>query len=217
MKLEIKNRFTNETQFTFEFDGKKLKNAALRLGEAVKQAFREGANLTGADLTGADLTGAYLRGANLGGADLRGADLRGADLGGANLGGADLRGADLRGANLEGAYLEVSGLKGADLKIPIIENIHQKVYEAASKDKALNMGSWHTCETTHCRAGWVTTLAGKEGKKLEDEIGTAAAAYQIYRKSDPNTPYALNFYDTNEGALKEMKRLADLEKQKGEQ
>ncbi|MGB0405020.1 MAG: hypothetical protein ACPGDB_02385, partial [Fusobacterium sp.] len=36
-----------------------------------------------------------------------------------------------------------------------IENIHQKVLEAVTTDNALDMSDWHTCETTHCRAGWV--------------------------------------------------------------
>ena len=85
--------------------------------------------------------------------------------------GADLKGADLKGAYLKGAYL-----KGAYWgEPPVIENIHQAVYAAASKEGALDMGNWHQdghCGTTHCRAGWVTHLAGEAGKELEDQIGT---------------------------------------------
>ncbi|WP_421783308.1 hypothetical protein [Kiloniella litopenaei] len=76
------------------------------------------------------------------------------------------------------------------------------------------MSDWHTCDTTHCRAGWVTTLAGEEGKKLEDKVGTANAAYLIYAASDPDhlsRDGAPDFYTSNENALADMKRLAELE------
>src|SRR6266542_829900 len=48
-----------------------------------------------------------------------------------------------------------------------IENIHQAVYAAASQPNSLAMNEWHTCKNTHCRAGWVVTLAGEAGGKLE--------------------------------------------------
>jgi uncharacterized protein YjbI with pentapeptide repeats len=136
-----------------------------------------------------------------------GADLRDADLSGAVLRGAVLRDADLRDAVLRDAVLS-----GADLRdAPKIENIHQKVYAAASQPGALDMGDWHRCETTHCRAGWVTHLAGDEGRALEDRIGTPAAASLIYLASDPAIDRIPDFYCSNETALEDMKRLADLE------
>ena len=141
------------------------------------------------------------------GAVLRGADLSGAVLSGAVLRGAVLRDADLSGADLSGA--------------PKIENIHQKVYEAASAPKALDMGIWHddayeegNCGTTHCRAGWVVALAGKEGRELEERIGTPAAASLIYLASDPDLDRFPNFYCGNEAALADMKRLAEAEAEK---
>jgi hypothetical protein len=70
------------------------------------------------------------------------------------------------------------------------------------------MGTWHTCEKTHCRAGWVITLAGQEGKELEKFFNTELAAMLIYEKSG----YKINparFYDENEAALADMKRLAE--------
>jgi hypothetical protein len=39
--------------------------------------------------------------------------------------------------------------------VPKIENIHQCVLEAVSHPNALHMDKWHSCNTTHCRAGWV--------------------------------------------------------------
>jgi uncharacterized protein YjbI with pentapeptide repeats len=156
------------------------------------------ADLSGANLRGADLNGADLREAGLSGADLRGADLREADLSGANLRGADLNGADLRGAHLSG--------------VPFVKNIHQMIYAAASQEGALNMSTWHSCETTHCRAGWVVTLAGAGGAALERAMGTPAAAAIIYMRSDPKLERVPNFYASNTDALADMKRLAELEK-----
>jgi hypothetical protein len=73
------------------------------------------------------------------------------------------------------------------------------------------MGNWHTCETTHCRAGWVVHLAGAGGAAMEFCMGTPAAAALIYLKSDPGLEKIPNFYASNEEALADMKRLADEE------
>jgi hypothetical protein len=73
------------------------------------------------------------------------------------------------------------------------------------------MDRWHTCETTHCRAGWVVTLAGDAGKKLEQQTSTLFAAMQIYDKSDPvNLVNPPRFFEGNATALADMKRLAEL-------
>jgi len=69
------------------------------------------------------------------------------------------------------------------------------------------MSTWH-CGTTHCRAGWVVTLAGEAGKELEAATSTAFAAMKIYRVSDP-TWHMSNFFDTNERALADMKAMAE--------
>jgi len=70
------------------------------------------------------------------------------------------------------------------------------------------MQDWHTCNTTHCRAGWVVTLAGKEGLELEEYFNTALAAQLIYRESG----YRINpakFYGSNDEAMADMKKLAE--------
>ncbi len=95
--------------------------------------------------------------------------------------------------------------------VPFIPNIHQAVYAAAAQPNALDMGSWHKCETTHCRAGWVVALAGEAGSAMEYCLGTAAAAALIYIKSDPNLEKIPDFYANNEEALADMKRLAEQE------
>ena len=77
-----------------------------------------------------------------------------------------------------------------------------------SQPKALEMCNWHTCESTHCRGGWVVTLAGEAGRKLEAFHGTLLAAQLIYRESGyPFNP--CRFFDSNEDALADMKRLAE--------
>ena len=95
--------------------------------------------------------------------------------------------------------------------IPVIPNIHTQILEAVSKPDALNMGNWHTCETTHCRAGWVVVLAGEEGKKLEEETSTLFAAMQIYKASSPIKVPPTRFFDSNEIAMEDMKRCAEEE------
>ena len=130
-----------------------------------------------------------------------------ANLSGANLSGAYLRDANLSGANLRDAYLSGANLSG----VPKIENIHQKVYAAASQPDALDMSSWHTCETTHCRAGWVIALAGEAGAAMEFCLGTSAAASLIYLKSDPKLEKIPDFHASNKDALEDMKRSAEQE------
>ena len=96
--------------------------------------------------------------------------------------------------------------------VPVIENIHSKVYAAASQPHALDMDAWHTCETTHCRAGWVVALAGEAGKALEKFHDTPLAALLIYHASSPELRVSPpRFYENSVMALADMKRLADLE------
>ena len=75
----------------------------------------------------------------------------------------------------------------------------------------LNMESWHTCNTTHCRAGWVVTLAGEEGKRLESKTSTLFAAMMIYDASSPILVNPPRFFESNEVAMADMERCAKLE------
>ena len=189
MQIEIKNRWSGKVQFTAEIECEADATAGVKkMGLAVRWAYGSGADLSGAVLRGADLSGAVLSVAVLSVADLRAADLRGAVL----------CGAVLRDA-------------------PKIENIHQTVYAAASAEKALDMSDWHSpCGTSHCRAGWVVTLAGEAGKTLEDRIGTRAAASLIYLASDPKLERFPDFYCDNASALADMKERAEKEAVGGE-
>jgi hypothetical protein len=118
---------------------------------------------------------------------------------------------NLRGSNLRGSNLRDSNLSG----VPRIPNIHQAVYQAAAQPNALDMCTWHACETTHCRAaGWVVTLAGEGGKALEWAMGPATAATLIYLASDPERwqkERLPDFYCNNEAALADMQRMAEEE------
>jgi uncharacterized protein YjbI with pentapeptide repeats len=199
-----------------DLSGKDLRDKDLRDKDL------RGANLSRADLRRADLSGASLRYANLCRADLsranlRRADLTGADLNKASLSGADLSRANLRRADLSGADLSWASLHGASLhgavlpeiSIPTIADIHTKVYDAARSAGALNMLAWHTCETTHCWAGWTVHLAGEPGRVLECEVGTNAAAALIYAKSDLDLAHIPDFFTSEREALADMKRLAE--------
>jgi hypothetical protein len=96
--------------------------------------------------------------------------------------------------------------------VPIIPGIHKAVYEAASHPGSLAMENVHTCANTHCRAGWVITLAGDAGDELEQFFNWEIAAMKIYDASAPG--FKINparFYDSNDEALADMKKLADNE------
>jgi len=100
---------------------------------------------------------------------------------------------------------------------PLIENIHQKVLQAVNNGN-LKMDTWHEdevkneevayCGTTHCRAGWVIALAGKEGVELEKIFGTENAAMQIYKKSSEIRVSPTQFYKNNETAMEDIERCA---------
>lgn len=94
---------------------------------------------------------------------------------------------------------------------PKIVGIHQAVLQAAAGENALDMGDWHTCETTHCRAGWVVRLAGEAGEKLESKTSTLFAAMMIYKASSPIRVSPTQFFVTNEEAMEDMRRCAEEE------
>jgi uncharacterized protein YjbI with pentapeptide repeats len=170
----------------------------------LREADLSGADLSGANLSEADLSEADLYEANLRRANLRGADLSGANLSGANLSEADLSEADLIGANLSGANL--SRTLGLPLA-PAIPSIDSAILAALEAGGALDMRRWHTCATTHCRAGWAIALAGDAGRDLESQFGPGTAGALIYAASRPGIPVP-NFFANNDGALTDMRTFA---------
>ena len=216
MNISIFNRWTGKVQFECELSVDAADwSIGVKLGFAVKQAYKTGAVLTRADLRGADLTRAVLTRADLRDADLTRAvltraDLRDADLRDADLTGADLTGADLRDADLTGAVLTRAVLTGADLRdanVPVIAHIDATILAAIEAGGHLKMNNWHTCGTTHCRAGWAITLAGEAGLKLESVIGSSAAGALIYNKSRPNQRIP-DFYASDDAALADIRACA---------
>jgi hypothetical protein len=204
---EIKNRWTGATIAS----GELIKDAAESSKADLRRANLSGAYLSRADLIGANLNGADLRRANLIGTNLSKADLSGADLRRANLIGAYLSGTNLSKANLIGAYLSDADLSGANLsetKIPVLPSIDHAIFQAISTvGNSLEMDVFHSCETTHCRAGWAVHLAGKAGYELEKRLGACAAGALIYAVSRPNMPVP-DFYASNEDALADIEKCA---------
>jgi hypothetical protein len=205
-------------------------------GAYLAGAYLADADLAGADLAGADLAGANLAGANLADADLAGAYLADANLAGAYLADAYLADADLAGAYLAGA--DLADLAGAlnlppndgrlteklpvaeryarrraafrerNPQVPVIDALDVKILQALQSGGALKMDAWHTCETTHCRAGWAVYLAGSAGNELEKKYGSQRAGYMIYMASTGRVPY---FFASNETALADIREQAAMQ------
>jgi hypothetical protein len=184
-----------EVLFTAEIDCVPDTPVSWKIRLAVLWGIKRGESLSEADLSEADLSGADLSGANLNRADLYDADLSGADLSEADLRGANLSGADLRGANLSGAK--------TDFEIATPEQAAPRIIavaKAALEPNALKMAYWHTCETTHCIAGWAIHLAGEEGKALADKFNPHIAGLSLL-----GPEAALHFYDIDETATAWLK------------
>jgi len=226
--FSLLDRWTLTVRILAEIDCSDDTPHAARLGQAVWWAWRRGLDLCGLKLGFADLRGARLRGralrevdlrqAILRGADLRDADLRDADLGGANLADADLSGAVLRGAAMHDTDLRSVNLYGADLSgadlsravlgdVPVVPAIDARILAAIDAGGHLETAAWHTCETTHCRAGWAIKLAGPAGEALEEALGAAIAGTFIYAASRPGMPIP-DFYASNSDALADLRLAA---------
>ena len=148
--VKIKSRFTGvvifETEIAAEYDNSSV---GVRLGLAVRAAFKNDADLSGAVLSGAVMSGADLSGAVMSNADLSGAHLRGADLRGAVLRGADLSNADLSGADLSGAVLSGAVMSGAVMSGAKITRIIARV----GRLDGYEFIAFHTDKDTIIRAG----------------------------------------------------------------
>lgn len=118
----------------------------------------------------------------------------------AKVGGKDLSGANLSGADLSGAVLP---------KVIKVENLFTKILKAINSGGELDMGDWHTCETTHCVAGWVIPMAGEFGQGAETFAGTSWAAALIINASCPYLEGKVpNFYDSNKDGMKFIEKCA---------
>lgn len=103
-------------------------------------------------------------------------------------------------ANLSGANLRGANLRGANLDLCIQDGLLQKIAEIVTeKDSSLEMGSWHTCDTTHCIAGWACHLA-PNGKEMEVKYGTQIAGLMLLGVEAHS-----HFFDDNETATQWLK------------
>jgi hypothetical protein len=201
--VEIKHRWTGAVLFSASVSASL--SYGRRIGAAVKLAFEARADLTRADLTGADLTDADLTRADLTGAVLTGADLTDADLTDADLTRADLTdavltGADLTRADLTDAVLTRAVLTDAyGLILPTPEEAAQRIKaiaQAVLVDGAgFEMRDVHTCNTTHCIAGWAVHNEGPVGYTLEKAVGWNMAGLMLLGVEAHS-----HFHDTNEQA-----------------
>jgi len=212
--VKVLLRYDRSRDVAFAGEVRNLQDVFDRMREA-------GASFRNLDLSHEDLNGLSLRGLDFSDAQFEMATCQGTDFTGSRLTGArftftDLTCAVLDGCDLTGASFIDTPLHRASLRnaqgVPVLEDIHRQVYEAARQDGALHMGAWHACETTHCRAGWVNVLAG--ARHLEDRNNPGALAHLIYLASDPERfsgpagDDLPDFYAQDDAALNDMARLA---------
>jgi hypothetical protein len=166
-------------------------------------------DLRDSDLRDCNLSDCDLRRANLYSSNLRGSNLSDSDLSDCNLSDCDLSDSDLRDCNLRDCNLRSSDLRGAiGLPVaPVVQRIDAAILAALEAGGTLAMDTWHTCETTHCRAGWAITLAGDAGRKLEAQTTPYLAGRLIYEASRPGVPCP-DFFAENDKALADIRRCA---------
>lgn len=151
------------------------------------------ANCSGANFSGANCKGITASHANFSGANFSGANLNQADLPNSDFSGADFSDADLYETHFSGAKLE-------DAKFsPDLANLHKPelILEirdmVIADDNTLDMRAWHTCDSTHCIAGWAAFLhpKGREMERLTSTyltalliLGSDAASHFYQNKAD---------------------------------
>ncbi len=89
--------------------------------------------------------------------------------------------------------------------VPVVEKLDAQILAAIEAGGELDMSDWHTCKTTHCRAGWAIHLAGKVGYELQKEHGPFTAGGMIYRASTGRAPH---FFARNEAAMADLRKCA---------
>jgi hypothetical protein len=198
---EIKHRYTDAVLYSGQGES---------LREVVIAAISAGANLADAYLADA-----YLAGANLAGANLARANLAGAYLAGARNIPEIPEVADpatpykraVTDEEREQRRLDrMAMFRARNPDVPVIDKLDAKILAAVTKGGGqLNMGSWHSCETMHCRAGWAIHLAGKDGYALEQRYGSHHAGRMLYIAATGRVPH---FFAPNDVALEDIRRCA---------
>lgn len=73
------------------------------------------------------------------------------------------------------------------------------------------MSFWHTCDTTHCLAGWAIHLAGTDGYMLENLTNPSFAGKMIFEKSSSIKVELMDFHDNQVVAMEKIKERAKKE------
>ena len=179
MKFEIKNRLTGAVRFECELSAEvETASDSIKMGFAIKEALKARAYLARADLAGANNV-PETNGSECVQSGKRPPRKTPAE-----------RAADYRARNPD---------------VPVVEALDAKILAAIDAGGKLRMDQWHTCETTHCRAGWAITLAGDAGADLERKYGPQRAGSMIYRASTGRVP---RFFASNKNALADIKACA---------
>jgi hypothetical protein len=89
-----------------------------------------------------------------------------------------------------------------------VANFHQRIWKACSKPGALDMSSYHTCKTTHCRAGWAVILT--RAQDLEKKTSPLFAGLIAYRANGMDIS-PVEFFDKRSEAMEKMLILAERE------
>ena len=159
-----------------------------------------------ADLADANLAGAYLARANLAGANLADADLADANRSPEEPQKTEAeRRADFETRRHRSREERMRDFRERNPTVPVVEHLDLRIVEAIESGGSLDMSAWHSCETTHCRAGWAITLAGAAGKELERRRGPFHAGRLIYLASTGRSPH---FFATNDRALEDLRKCA---------
>ncbi len=120
---------------------------------------------------------------------------------------ADLRDADLSGADLSDADLSDADLRGA-FGLPIATDAPARLLAVAqaalASPDALEMGSWHKCETTHCICGWAEHLGGPLARLIIQANGNDVGGLMLL-----GVEAHAHFYKTNEKAREFLQSVID--------
>lgn len=194
MQHQIKNRWTGAVLFTADVPEGTESGLIARV--ALEQAVAARADLADADLAGANLAGAYL------------ADARNLPAGTVATSPTEPYQRDTRPIAERNAA-RAARFRERNPTVPVVEALDAKILAAVENGAGgLEMGAWHTCETTHCRAGWAVHLAGEPGYALEREYGPQAAGRMIYLASVGRAPH---FFASNERAMADLREQAAMQ------
>ena len=92
-------------------------------------------------------------------------------------------------------------------RLPPVPSLDRVILGALEAPGArLDMGTWHSCATTHCRAGWAITLHPM-GADLEAVFGPRMAGAAIYLRSTGAVP---DFYASTGDALASIRAGAEI-------